>query len=195
MNRVFLVSWTVAGSLLFAACASITTETGSTDQRSRTSEITASKMRSDWAMATATATPSQLGRQLANLIDRAAVSYESYSRQIAGNWRQGNEGRGTPVLDTEMQRQVPNWIAGEEPTLKAYDDMVDFAINRIRTEDLYGTDGQELIQEMVTAYYQLYSAVVYPKGTVGDYEFAVGSLVSRVSGLSDRVVEEMDRYE
>lgn len=175
-------------------CVNVTTETGSVEQRQRSAEIRAADLRADWAAMLEQAGPAQVGLELANLTRRVANVYQEYAAQISGHWREGNEGRGTPISGSEMQQRVPNWVAGEAPVLKAYDDMVDFAYTRLRESQFFDADDTRLYEDLVANYDKLYSTVVLPQGTVEDYEYEVDVLVSRVEGLAGEMELAMQRY-
>jgi hypothetical protein len=180
--------------LALTGCVHVTTESGGVDQRRRVSDIRADQLRSDWAQVLHSSGNPELGVKLAEKIREATAIYQDLGHQIAYHWEDGNNGRGEPIRDDEMQQRVPGWIAGEEPILSAYDDIVDMTLQSFHKSEPFDAMTGEVLNELIGQFNQLYSVVAYPKGTVADYGFAVDALVSKIGLLATEFEREMARY-
>lgn len=180
--------------LLGSGCVQVTTSSGDVDQRQRVAEIRADKLRLEWGQLMQTATNPDLGLKLAEKIREASLLYQDLGRQIANHWEDGNQGRGEPINDSEMQQRVPGWVAGEEPVFRAYDDIVDQALRSFQKSQPFDAMTMGVLQELVDFYTELYTVTVYPKGTVADYRYAVDAQVSKIGVIATEFGQEMARY-
>ncbi|MCB2229347.1 hypothetical protein KQH82_01440 [bacterium] len=194
-RRFFGVPILAVGLLCVTGCMSVQTSSGGTEQRTQSSEQTAASLRSDWGRRLQDASPKEAAMLLAAQIDAITSRYVAYSRSVADKWREGNDGRGTPIPDSEMRNFVNGWISTEKPILSANDDMVEYAYSRIKESRALDEQTEDVIRQSISAYYELYSAVFIPNGSVEDYEYAVGQKRSLVEDRLRELDQDLARYQ
>lgn len=175
-------------------CVKVETSAGDAEQRTRSSSETATDLRSDWAQRLQSATPAETAEMLGRRISTITSQYVSFSRQIADRWREGNQGRGTPIPDHEMRQLVQGWIATEQPILAAHDDMVEYAYARMRESRVLDDETLEITRRLIEAYYGVHSAVFIPNGDVTDYEYQVDRRRGAVETLTGELERDLRRY-
>ncbi|MBD3404447.1 hypothetical protein GF420_16265 [candidate division GN15 bacterium] len=177
-----------------AGCVKVETSSAGPEQRTQSAENTAADLRSDWARrldgATGPETAGMLGRQ----VDAITSRYVDYSRRVADEWRKGNDGRGQPIPDTEMREFVQGWVSTEQPILTAHDDMVEYAYAQLREGREVDESTIEVTRRLIESYYELYTAVFFPTGTVVDYEYTVGEARSDIEEILTELELDLNRY-
>lgn len=194
-GRFISVLTLTAGFLSMVGCVSVQTSSGGAEQRTQSSQQTASALRSDWGRRLQDASPKEAAMLLAAQIDAVTARYVAYSRSVADKWREGNDGRGTPIPDSEMRHFVNGWISTEKPILDANDDMVEYAYSRIKESRGLDQATEDIIRRSISAYYDLYSAVFIPNGSVEDYEYAVAKKRSLVEDRLRELDQDLTRYQ
>ena len=172
----------------------IETSSGGTEQRADLSSQTASDMRSEWASRLAGVDTRGKALLLTSHIERVSRVLDNYSEQIADRWREGNQGRGQEIPDSEMRGIVTASIEGERPVLQAYEDMIEYAYRQIREADQFEAETMAEMKTMIDHYYELYSLVFFPTGSVSEYEFATGEQQDELLAQIERVRSELQRY-
>jgi hypothetical protein len=86
-------------------------------------------------------------------------------------WKEGEEGRGVVITGEEMRGLIDRSLASERPILKAWEDNLEYAYRVIKIDGFFTGNMLDLLQQLLDAYYELNSAVMYPMGTVDDYEY------------------------
>lgn len=192
MTRVISVVMLAA---LVAGCGvNVQTSSGDTEQRSSLSSQTASDLRSDWAARLAAVDTKGKAVLLTDHIERVGRILDSYAAQIVERWHEGNVGRGTPIPDTEMRSIVSASIKGDQPMLEAYDDMIEYAYTKIKEPRFFDSQTLAQIQTLIDDYNELYSLVLYPTGSVDDYQYATGQQLDVLKGQIMAVRGELERY-
>jgi hypothetical protein len=184
----------IAG-LCIAGCG-VNIETGppTADEKSRTSEVRGKGVRSDWVNRFEAATLSSKGMMFKTFVDSVSSRYIEYGYSVSDQWRQGNEGRGEEVSDTEMREMVARWTETEKPLIQSYDDVVEYAIERVRETGQFDRGTEDILQKMVDNYYEVYSTVFFPTGSVADYEYRLAQLQTGIEEISRQVQDAMQVY-
>ena len=126
----------IAGLCLTGCGVNIETGPPTADERSRTSEVRGKGVRSDWVNRFELATVSTKGMMFKTFVDSVSSRYIEYGYSVSDQWRQGNEGRGQEVSDTEMREMVARWTETEKPLIESYDDVVEYAIVRAEIPEI-----------------------------------------------------------
>jgi hypothetical protein len=185
---------TLAGLLFVTGCG-VNIETGQTpEEAEQSSEVRAKGVRSEWSNRFESVSTVEKAAMLQTFVDSVSATYFRFGRNIADQWREGNEGRGTDVSAEEMQKMVDNWTAADQPVLQSYEDVVEYGLRRIRETAFFPEATQELIKESVDQFYDVYSAVFYPSDNVRQYESRLDELRFETERISRRVNEEIDRF-
>jgi hypothetical protein len=181
---------------LCLACGGIKFETGQTDEDAiASSEARARQIRAAWARQLQEADPVQIARMVKGHVDSVAARYVEYGHEVVANeWRQGNRGRGRPVPDYEMQEVVAAWVSHQQPIIVAYEDNLEFALQRTKETGFFGEDVLTLIRNLADRYYEVYSVVFYPAGTVVQYEERLQQVEQELVGASNRLDAELKRF-
>lgn len=185
----------IGASLLVTGCG-VNIETGppTAEEKARSSEVRGKGVRSDWVNRFEVAVPFQQGMMFKTFVDSVGARYLDYGSTVAEQWRQGNEGRGVEVQDTEMREMIAGWTETEKPLLQSYDDVVEYAMTRIKETGNFDPSTEDTFQEMVDNYYLVYSAVFYPSGSLSDFEYRLAQLRTETEEISRRVQSAMQTY-
>lgn len=185
----------IGASLLVTGCG-VNIETGppTAEEKARSSEVRGKGIRSDWVNRFEAAVPFQQGMMFKTFVDSVGARYLDYGASVAQQWHQGNEGRGVEIPDTEMRDMIAGWTKTEKPLLQSYDDVVEYAMMRIKETGSFDPGTEDAFQEMVDNYYTVYSAVFYPSGSLADYEYRLAQLRTGTEEISRRVQNAMQAY-
>lgn len=184
----------VAGLFLAGCGVNIETGPSTSEERSRTSEVRGKGVRSDWVNRFELATLSSKGMMFKTFVDSISSRYIEYGYSVSDQWRQGNEGRGQEISDTEMREMVARWTETEKPLIQSYDDVVEYAIERIRETGQFDRGTEDILQEMVDNYYEVYNAVFFPNGNVAEYEYRLAQLQIGTEEISRQVQDALQVY-
>jgi len=184
----------IAGLCLTGCGVNIETGPPTADERSRTSEVRGKGVRSDWVNRFELATLSSKGMMFKTFVDSVSSRYIEYGYSVSDQWRQGNEGRGQEVSDTEMREMVARWTETEKPLIESYDDVVEYAIERIRETGQFDQGTEDILQKMVDNYYKVYNSVFFPSGSVADYEYRLAQLQTGTEEISRQVQDALQVY-
>lgn len=169
IDRSVLVAILLSALLTSGGCVKI--ETGQTiEEAEASSEDRAGRIRSDWAGRIQRSSPLQVGQLLKMHIDSTAAKYIDYGFRIAREWETGSQGRGEIIPADEMATIVEGWNRGQKPILKADEDNLEYAWAELQAGRHFDRTTEDLFRQMVNQYYEVYSIVFYPAGTVADYE-------------------------
>jgi len=181
--------------MMLLSCSAIKIETGQThDEAVESAKEQAKQIRANWANRFQQATPQEMARLISRHVDTITARYIAYGFQVAAQWREGNEGRGMEVPDSEMREIVLVWTEKQQPILEAYEDNLEYGIERIKETGYFGEDFLNLLFELADQYYDVHSAVFYPNGTVEEYEKALTLVEHDMEVVSARYKAELDRY-
>jgi len=184
----------IAGLYLVGCGVNIETGPPTADERTRSSEVRGKGVRSDWVNLFESVAPFEKGMMFKTFVDSVSSRYIEYGYSVSDQWQQGNEGRGQEVSDTEMQEMVAQWTETEKPLLQSYEDVVEYAIERVRETGQLDRGTEDLLQKMVDNYYVVYSAVFFPTGSVADYEFRLAQLQTGTEEISRQVQDALQAY-
>ena len=177
-------------SALLTAGGCVKIETGQTiEEAEASSEDRAGRLRSDWAGRIQRSSPLQVGQLLKMHIDSTAARYVEYGFRIAREWETGSQGRGEIIPADEMTTIVEGWNRGQKPILKADEDNLEYAWAELQAGRHFDRTTEDLFKQMVNQYYEVYSIVFYPVGTVADYEESL----YQVRSETERLSTELDR--
>lgn len=110
-----------------------------------------------------------------------------FGRDIANQWRQGEQGRGAAIDASEMRQQIGRWTATEKPILRAWEENLEFGLRTLREQHFYRNDAMTALQNMVDYFYDTYSTVIYPSGSREDYESSLYDIEHQMGRLVDEV--------
>jgi len=178
-----------------AGCG-VTIQTGpqTAEEATQSSEVQARTMRARWMNQLEAAQPVEKVTMLTVLIDSVSSLYTGYGYDVADQWRQGNEGRGENISDAEMREMVQRWTKTQQPLLQSYEDVIEFALEHIRKDNFFDETTDGLIMSLAEQFYEVYSRVFYPVGTLADYEYGLSRLQATTQELSDQVRADLLRY-
>jgi hypothetical protein len=170
-------------------------ETGSTREEAQASaELRAKRVRAEWANRVHTSSPAQIADVTAALIENIVESYVEYGYRVAGQWHEAIEGRGQDVAADEMRRMVGLWTRDEKPVLLANEDNIEYGAERLKETGYLTPGGVESLDSLVAAYYELYSVVFYPAGTVTEYESHLAEKGGEIRRLLGQFRSALDAY-
>ncbi len=177
-------------------CSAIKIETGpaSNEEATRSSEVQAKGLRSDFSNRLEGASPQQKAWMVKGFIDSVTVRYYRVGFMIADHWDEGNDGRGQDIPAAEMQRVVENSFSKDFPLFESYDDIVDYGLNEIRETRFFDDGTDRLLAELGEDYYAAYNYVFYPKGNARDYRDGLYRNQTDTEELSRKVSEDLNRY-
>ncbi len=177
-------------ALLILPSACIRIETGQTSEEAvASSEVRARQTRSQWANRFNSATPRQMADMLVEHARDVTDRYLNYGADVVSRWSEGSTGRGQEITATEMREFVTAWIEVEKPLLIAWEDNLEYGLERIVESGFYDETSRDMFQNLVDRYYDVYSAVFFPSSTVEDYE----SGLYRTRNERDRAIEALER--
>ena len=180
---------------LLLSCSAVKIETGQTHEEAVASaESEARRLRVEFAGQMQRATPPTQARIVIGHVDSTAARLSAFGFEVAREWRRGNAGRGSEVPDTEMRRVVNAWVDRQQPILSAWEDNLEYGLNGIKESRHFPAQFLELMERLADSYYELYSTVLFPSGSVDEYEDAVDRARRNVETVSRRCREELDRY-
>ncbi|MEW5994393.1 MAG: hypothetical protein AB1744_08350 [Candidatus Zixiibacteriota bacterium] len=181
--------------LFLTTCSAIRIETGQTEEEAiESAEDQAGHIRAQFADQIGRGTPVDQAGLLIRHIDTTAARYILFGHEVAREWREGNQGRGREVPDAEMREVVAAWTRRQGPILTAWEDNLEFGLRTVRESRHFAPDFLELLDELADQYYKVYSAVLYPSGSVEDYELAVEQARQVIELLSRRCRLELEKY-
>jgi len=190
--RFIIIFFIIA--FLLASCG-IKIETGQTKEEAKaSSRITANKIKSDWARLIDSASPSEVGFHLKNHLDNISSKMIEYGFGLADKWREGNQGRGEPIPDSEMRTVIENWVTGDKQIINAWEDNTDYARRRLTEDGFYTLKTIDYFDEMIEQFNAVYSAVLYPVGDVDKYEDRLIYVKAETEDYSRDLKIELDRY-
>jgi hypothetical protein len=72
-----------------------------------------------------------------------------------------------------MRETVARWNKTQQPVLKANEDVLEYGVEQIVRSGAFGQPVLEPVNRLRDQYYQVYSAVFFPKGSVEEYQQTV----------------------
>jgi hypothetical protein len=172
---------------LTAGCSSVQISSGGAEDRTAYAEQTADRLRSEWASRLKSAGPQETMRLFLAHIEEISQRYLSYGRQMADRWEEGNQGRGTDMPSDEISRYFAGWMAAERPILEAYDDMAEYALDRISQSPETPEPVKEQLLDLLKQHYEVYNVLMFPQSTVTDYRHEIEGAVSALQNQIEQV--------
>lgn len=177
-------------SLQTLSCAGLKIETGqSKEEATESNAEQASRLRSEWANLLSHTPDEKRPEQFREIVRRTMANYRYFGNQILTQWEEGEQGRGKAINADEMRKMIEQWIAPQQPVLKAYDDMFEYTYDQLKKQfpnDQQLLDAAKIVSEF---YYNAYSVFFYPTGNVDDYRFSIESN----SIETDRILTEFSQ--
>ncbi len=187
--------WLLVGLLSFVSCSAIKIETGQTQGEAiESSQAQAKMLRASWANRFQQATPPEMARLLIYHVDSVTARYVTYGFGVAAQWREGSANRSDKITDTEIRDGMAQWIETQKPILKAYEDNLEYALERIRQSRYFHQNFLDLLGELAGQYYRVYSVTFSPSGSVEEYEQTLDVAKRDTEMISARCQAELDRY-
>lgn len=176
-------------------CAGIKVETGRTaDEEVAASETQASDMRRNFAQAFDAANEINRALLLKQHIDTVCSRLVSIGQQFAGEWRNGNQGRGQEIPADEMRQVIDNSITRDKPILKAWEDNLEYGWEYVRDSSRFDDQVIRVFDSMVQQYYSTYSAVFFPDSDVVEYSGGLDRVDIEMKNLSRDLDLALGRY-
>jgi len=170
LSRIIFLSVLVSITTTLA-CSSIKIETGSTAETdTEMAEVTAREIRTDWFVQLEGAEPLEMAEMLRVHVDSTTAVLIRYGFTASDHWYDGNKQRGEDIPAEEMRETIDAWISTQRPILEAYDDNIEYALDRIRDFHFFDQQMIEQILSIADLYDQAYSVVFLPVGDVRSYE-------------------------
>lgn len=160
-------------AILTVGCANIKIESGGTEDRTENNRDRASDIRAEFAEQLNSTTPVGQVNYLADYAEFVGGNTVDYGETMVRQWKEGEDGRSEVITGEEMRGLIDRSIASERPILKAWEDNIEYAYRVIQTDGFFTSDMIELLKQLLDAYYELNSAVMFPMGTVDDYEYNI----------------------
>ncbi len=155
-----------------ASCVKI--ETGQTAEEAKASaETQGSNIRADWAKQMQGATQPQIAQLIGNHFDYVTTQYFNFSNELVKQWEAGEKGRGRPIDGSEMRQFVTAWTGSQQPVLSAFDDNLEYAYGQLKQGHYFDDAFMSEVKNLVDEYYEVYSVVFLPNGSLDDYKYKV----------------------
>lgn len=196
MRAVAVISLLALVSGLWLGCQSVKISTGppTDEQATSSSEARAKELKTEWYSRLNAASPPQKMALVLDLVDSTAAQLVRYGYRIADLWHDANRGSGREVPDTEMRQVVENSIRNDLPLLESFEEMLEFGVAEILRAEYFDDPAIGALKAFQEQYYDVYSAVFYPAGTVDDYEYRLGTLESETRETGAQLQRELDRF-
>lgn len=160
----------IALSLLLSGCGAVKIETGQTKEEAvESSRERSSLIRSQWAEQVDAASPVGKVELLITHVDGTMERYLNFADEVKYQWQRAEDGRGQQVSSEEMRKMIDAWSETQGPLLKANDDNLEYARRQALATNFFGPDFDERIDGLCDQYYDAYSAIFFPTGTLEEY--------------------------
>ena len=180
-------------SLTLAGCVKI--ETGQTvDEAVESAEQRASRARATWANKFRSASPVQMTQYVAEHFDQTTDMFFRFGRRMIDQWRQGSEGRGVEVKASVMREMIDAWTTAEKPLLVAFEDNLEYGVDQIRQSGFFDERLLRQMGDLVDVYYDVYSAVMYPVGSIEDYDYLLDKKQREAKQASRQFREALESF-
>lgn len=190
MRRLILMAAGLIFSVWISSCMKI--QTDSTGERTGlNSEYKADKMRADWMARIENASPAEKAGLLVDYFERITNLYFEVGYQTIDNWRSFERETERTVDSAEVQVMVRQWYEANREFIAAHDDNVDYANREIRYVGYLAESFLEQLDLLLDAYQRIRNAVLYPSGSLSDYEFAFKQLEFEVGDIAKEYRERL----
>ncbi|HKK22012.1 MAG TPA: hypothetical protein VJ983_11105, partial [candidate division Zixibacteria bacterium] len=110
---------------------------------------------------------------IADHFNYVTAQYFNFSNELMKRWEDGESGRDQPISGTEMRKFVTAWTGSQQPVLTAFDDNLEYSYSQLKQGHYYGEAFMGQVKNLVDEYYEVYSVVFLPNGTLDDYRYKV----------------------
>lgn len=177
------------------ACSSIRIETGSTSETdTEMAEVTAREIRTDWYAQLERAEPLDMAEMLRIHVDSTTAVLIRYGFTASDRWHDGNKQRGEDIPAEEMRGKIDAWISTQRPILEAYDDNIEYALDKIRDSYFFDPQMMERIISIADLYDLAYSVVFLPIGDARDYENRLYDTRAEIERKSKEFATQLRRF-
>ena len=180
--------------MVVVACIKIQTGPQTADEAKESSEVRGKGFRVEWATRLDAASPREKINLVRTLIDSVGASYLRYGRNVSEQWRQGSAGRGEAIKDTEMQAIVQRWNEGQQPVMKAYEEVIEKGLDQIDRTRAFDRRVLDKLAELRDHFYKVYATVFFPRGTTDTYNEKLDLLARDGQRIGTELDQEMNRY-
>lgn len=177
-----------------AACVHIETASETPEQLSESSALRGKQFRVDWIDRFTGLSSREKAESLVTLIDSLGGQFLRYGRQVVNEWRDGNDARGQYLPDSEMRQMIEAGNKSQWPLFTAYEEVMEYSLAEIRRIGAVDEATADTLKEHVDLYYRVFSDVMYPNGTVDDYQYRLLQDEGDLEDHSRVVREEISRY-
>jgi hypothetical protein len=181
--------------MIITGCG-VTIQTGPEDEQrqSEVSEARAKQIRADYATRFQGQDSKVIVGHLKYLVDSVSANYLRYGNEMAREWRNANEGRGTPVSDTEMGDLISRSNQSQQQIYGAYEDVVELGISRMKWLKEFDQTTLGLLAQFSQQFYEVRSTVFYPPDSVEKYEQVLAETQTDLERMSRELTTELRRY-
>lgn len=166
----FLIVIVAATVSLNVGCSAVKIETGQTREEAvESSRERSSLVRSQWAQQVNAADPVGKVELLIGHVEATMERYFGFADEIKYQWQQAEDGRGQQVSSDEMRKMIEAWSVTQRPVLDANDDNLEYARRQALASNYFGPEFKERLDGLCDRYYDAYSSIFYPSGTLAAY--------------------------
>jgi len=190
MRRLNILAAGLIVSVWISSCVKIHTDnTG--EQTGLTSEYKAERIRADWKDRIQNASPVEKAGLLVDYFEMITGLYFQVGYETIDNWRTLERQTQRTVDSAEVQAMIDQWHEANRAYIAAHDYNVDYAAREIRYAGYFAESFLEQLDSLLDAYRRVRAAVLYPSGSLVDYEFAFKQLEFEVSGIAQQYRERL----
>ena len=165
-----LIVIVAAAVCLFVGCSAVKIETGQTREEAvESSRERSSLVRSQWAQQVDAANPVGKIELLIGHVEGTMERYFGFADEVKYQWQRAEDGRGQQVSSDEMRKMIDAWSVTQRPVLDANDDNLEYARRQALASNYFGPEFKEQLDGLCDRYYDAYSTIFYPSGTLETY--------------------------
>ena len=196
MKSAVRISLLLFLSGLWLGCQSVKISTGppTDEQAANSSEARGKELKTEWYSRLNAASPQEKMVLVRNFADSTVAQLVRYGYRIADLWHDANTGSGREVPETEMRQVVENSTRNDLPLLESFEQTLEYGVAEILRTEYFDDSAIHALKALQSQYYNVYSAVFYPAGTVSDYEYRLGTLETETREVSAQLQQELDRF-
>jgi len=179
---------------LSAGCVKVHFEPETKQQQSDAAVLQGKDMRGQWAERLRAESTAQKLRTTKTFVDSVISQYLRYGDLVAERWRAGNQSQPQRMTDLDVRTMVSKGTEAQQPLFKAYEDMLEYAIEQIKLAREADDSTMTLMTKYGDHLYETYSAVFFPTGTVEQFEEKLYQLQQRGHEISDDLEQSLQVY-
>lgn len=179
---------------LSAGCVKVHFEPETKQQQTDAAMLQGKDMRSQWAERLRAESTGQKLRTTKTFVDSVVSQYLQYGDLVAERWRAGNQSQPQPMTDIDARAMVSKGTEAQHPMFKAYEDMLEYAIEQIKLTHEVDDSTMVLLTKYGDHLYATYSAVFYPTGTEEQFEERLYQLRRQGQEMSRDLAQSLQVY-